>query len=112
MSLFPAAIIFVNPDLTDSTQAVLERQLHISQTMTADEFDAQITSAPDFPDLVQQFNLRILVLRPFDDLTNRDLADVALFIKNGLASVEINKYGPPGSTFEVAKLYWGHLGVY
>jgi hypothetical protein len=39
------------------------------------------------------------------DYTNRDLADIVLFARNGLISVEQCKYGPPGATLTIDRAY-------
>lgn len=100
-----SAIIFVNNDLSGNVQEVLMRQLFIHEAMTGTEFDARVSGNPSYPEEVHLNNLRILVIRSFYEETNRDLADVVIFIKAGLASIEANKFGPPGLTLPVDHLY-------
>ncbi len=67
---------------------------------------------PNYPDVVHQLNERLLVIRDFREETNRNAADVVVFVKNGLAAIEQNKFGPPGQTYQVKNLYWGQLYIY
>lgn len=113
--MFPPAIIFVNGnidgyghnyadgygcgDLDAVGKSTLENQLYIQETMTGDEFDARVVADPNYPFIVHQMNFRILVIRNnYRDYTNRQLADVVLFVKDGMASIEKNNCGPPGLT--------------
>ena len=74
--------------------------------MTDIEFDARVVADPNYPTIVHLQNKRILVIRnTFHDLTNRNLADVVMFVKAGLCSIEKNNYGPPGLTLAVEGLY-------
>ncbi len=105
---FPGAVIFVSEDLYSdgyySTQTNLETQLFIAETMDGYEFDARVSADPNYADIIRLTGRRILVTRDFSDLTNRTLADVVIFVKNGLAGIEANKYGPPGATYPVKSL--------
>lgn len=93
---FPAAIIFVNSDMNEQLQSTLERQLYIHNTMSFDDFNSLISNDPSYVDQVNLNDLRILViLDDFSDYTNRDLADVVIFVAHGIANVERNKFGPP-----------------
>ncbi len=112
MVAVPPAIIFVNRDLVDQVRSWIVKQLHINEAIDGSTFDARIAADPSYPDKVHQLNLRILVERPFTEWQNRELADVAIFVKNGLASVEKNNFGPPGATFPVINIHWGQLGVF
>jgi hypothetical protein len=112
MVLRPAGIVFVNNDLTPSVQAALVRQLHISEVIDGYIFDDRITANPGYVDIVKQLNMRILVVRSFEELENRTLADVVIFVTHGLASVLENKFGPPGVTSAVCRLTWGKLCVF
>lgn len=109
MASLPSAIIFVNDVLYSdgyySTKGELMTQLYITEAMDGYEFDARVAADPNYPNIVHFTGKRILVLRNFSDLTNRDLADVAIFVKNGLAAIEQNKIGPPGLTYPVKDLY-------
>jgi len=105
----PSAIIFVNNDLSDQVQSTLVSQLQINDTITGAEFDSRVTADPNYPNNIHINNLRVLVIRDFSDLTNRNLADIVIFIKSGLAAVEYNKYGPHNITMPVAGLYLNKL---
>jgi len=112
MVAVPAAIVFVNMDLIPQVRQWIVKQLHISEYMFGDEFDARVAADPTYPDRMKVLNLRLMVERPFNELDNRTLADVAIFVKNGMASVEINKFGPPGITFPVLDIHWGQFCVF
>lgn len=104
MSDLPSAIIFVNNDLAGNLQVTLVRQLFITDSMTGIEFDLRVAEDPSYPQIIHNNNDRILVIRDFSDGYNRALADVAIFIKAGLAAIESVKYGPPSATFPVDRL--------
>lgn len=105
----PAAIIFVNNDLTANVQAAIERQLFINGTITGTEFDLRVAADPTYVDQIHSNGLKLLVIRPFTETTNRELADIVLFCKAGLATVEANKYGPPGQTYQIDRMYLSQL---
>lgn len=101
----PSAIIFVNADLTDSLKEILAEQLNVTETMTGEEFDARMTADPNYATIIHLQKIRILVVRSdFRDYTNRTVADVAIFVKQGLASIEKNNFGPPGLTLPLQRL--------
>lgn len=112
MAAVPPAIIFVNNDLVPQVQAHIEKQLHINQTFDGYAFDGYIANNPSYPSDIIKFNRRVLVIRSYEELNNRTISDVVVFVKAGLASVLKNKFGPPVDTFPVEKLYWGQLGVF
>jgi len=112
MIILPSAILFVNNDLTQNVLNKLKSQLFITDVLESDIFDGYVNDIPNFINDCKAKNKRVLVIRSFNDYTNRELADVAIFIKNGLASVEKNKYGPPGQTYKVLELYWGKFGIF
>lgn len=109
MGFINSAIVFVNADLTGQVKSVLVRQLFITEVMDGYEFDARVLSDPNYPIIIRANNLKILVIRPFYEHTNRELADVAIFVKAGMATVEYSKYGPPGLTLPVARIYLNEL---
>lgn len=112
--MFPPAIIIVNNDLAPSTQGHLVRQLHITEVMDGYTFDSRVEADPTYVDTIQPLNLRLMVVRTFEDrdsVTTWNLADVVIFVKQGLAAVEVNKFGPHGITYPVLKLNWMYLGV-
>ena len=112
MVLRPSGIVFVNNDLTDSVQAALVKQLHISEVIDGYAFDNRILANPSYSDVVRQLDLRIMVVRSFLEQDNRTLADLVIFVTNGMASVLQNKFGPPGVTYAVSRLTWGQLGMW
>lgn len=105
ITMAPPAIIFINTDLTESIIETFTRQLFLTQVMDGATFDAYVAADGYYPLLVHQSGWRIMVLRPLYDFTNRELADMVLFAKAGLVSVEINKFGPPGITLPIEKVY-------
>lgn len=112
MALIPSAVIFVNNDLTDNVQIHLVKQLHISEVISGTAFDERVLANPDYATQVNQSNQRLMVVRSFEDINNRDLADVLIFVKGGLAAVETDKTGPPGITVEILNITWGKIGIY
>lgn len=140
MSSLPPAIVFINGDITyppvppptppvyigsvpanpqsDATVSELtnlEIQLFIDDTMTKAEFDARVTADPNYPTIIHLRGMRILVILPtFRDDVNRELADVVIFLHQGLADVECNRLawpghghpavGPPGQSYPVQRL--------
>jgi hypothetical protein len=125
----PPAIIFINGDITypptlpapqilgidpslyigaDPAQdelTKLQGQLQISETMTKQEFDARVAADPNYPAIVRLQYLRILViLDSFHDLVNRNLADVVIFVKQGIASIEKNNFGKHGLSLDMQRL--------
>jgi hypothetical protein len=101
----PSAIFFVNADLTDSLKSILAEQLDITETMTGDEFDARMVVDPNYASIVHMQKIRILVVRSdFRDYTNRTVADVVMFVKQGLVSIEKNNFGPPGLTLPLNRI--------
>ncbi len=105
MTTLPPAIIFVNSDLNASLQSKIQSQLQIHETISGQEFDNRIIVDPNYKTNVELNGLRVLVIRDsFHDLTNRTLADVVIFVKNGLAYIEKNNFGPPGQSYSVDKL--------
>lgn len=108
MDRFPC-IIQVNDDLSSSVQQTLVTQLYITEAITGTEFDARVAADPNYPLIVYQNNLRILVIRPANDYTNRFLADLVLFLKHGEASIQCNKTGEPTKTVQIAYINLGKL---
>jgi hypothetical protein len=112
MSAVPPGLILANNDLTDNVKAFLIKQLHINIVMTGEEFDAMILSDPNYPAKVKELLARLLVIRNFQEFQNRELFDLVIFIKTGLAAVLKNNYGPLGITLPVLNLTWGKLGYF
>lgn len=105
----PAAAILMNSDSSDNVQEVIQRQLLISEKINGEEFDLRVQNDPNYPDIVRNSGLRILVVRSFQELTNRDLFDVVIFVKYGLAAIEKNNFGPHGFTISVERMYLSKL---
>lgn len=108
MANLPSAIIFVNQDITGPIQGVLETQLYIDETISGSVFNQRVSDGYDgytYPDDVRGNNLRILVIQEdFRDTTNRNLADVVIFVKQGMATILKNNLGPPTLSLPVARL--------
>lgn len=101
----PSAIIFVNADSGSQAQNTLKNQLNMDSLITGDEFDARVAIDPNYPIIIHLTNQRVLVVRTtFQDHTNRQFADVVLFVKGGQATVLENNYGPPGLSFTVDRI--------
>ena len=105
MGCIPSGIIFINEDLNDILKATIKTQLQIHEIMSGAEFDTRVSVDPNYPQIVRLQKLRILVVRNLHDQTNRNYADVVIFVKAGMASVEKNNFGPPGLTLPVNTLY-------
>ena len=98
----PPAIFFVNADIGDGIKNKLISQLFITDAINDTEFDSRVQIDPNYPTQIHLNGLRVLVLRQnFRDLTNRNLADVVFFVKQGMAAIEKNNFGPPALTFQV-----------
>jgi hypothetical protein len=127
MSSLPSAIFFINGDIsyppkppffpgTDpkaptNTLTILQTQLFIDDTMTKAEFDARVAADPNYPTIIHLQNLRILVIVPlyndgytYMNLPNMQFADVVMFLHQGLADVEFNRFGPPCQNYEVQRM--------
>jgi hypothetical protein len=102
--LYPSAIIFSNDDLTSQVQEALKTQLFLDEIMSGTVFDGYVAMDGYYPDTIKSQGKRILVMRNFVNMQNQNFADVVLFIKAGLASVQKNNFGPPMQTFPVANL--------
>lgn len=108
--LSPPIIAFLNADISDQTKSVFIRQLFIDDVISKAEFDTRVQTNPVYPTIVHLQGRRVLVLLPtLQDAVNRSLADIVLFAKNGLVSVLSNKYGPPGITLPIDKVYLSAL---
>lgn len=82
-----------------------QKQLDITETMTKQEFDLRVATDPNYPNIVHLQGLRILViLDSFQDEVNRNLADVVMFVKQGIVTVEKNKFGPPRLSFDMQRI--------
>jgi hypothetical protein len=125
----PSAIIFVNNEVTlsslntlathtgiqinglapftptGSAVAGIDLQLQITETIWFEEFNRRVAADPNYPKIVHLNHDRILViLKDFQCITNRELADVVMFFKQGVVSVEKCKYGPPGFSLDAQRI--------
>jgi hypothetical protein len=104
MPTIPSAIIFMNNDVNPALQDKIMLQLNMTDSMSGEEFDARVASDPNYPQIIENSGQRILVLRTtLQDTTNRQYADVVMFVKSGAASILYNKYGPPADTFSIER---------
>lgn len=95
----------MNGDFNTVTQTTISTQLHLHEVITKTEFDARVSADPNYPQNITLNFLRILVVLPsFQDIVNRELADIVLFFKQGMIRVERNKYGPPGLTLDIQRI--------
>lgn len=104
-----SAIIVVNDDLTKQVRSVFTSQLALDEILTGKEFDARLAVDPTYPTNVRLMNRKILVVRNLSETFDRTVVDFVVFFKNGLVSVEHSKYGPPGFTLPLARLYLNRL---
>lgn len=101
----PSAIIFINADISDIARNNIKNQLNIDEVMTDVEFDARVTVDPNYPTFVHLNKQRILIERQtLQDITNRELADVVMFVKQGMVTVLQNNYGPPALSLPIERL--------
>lgn len=101
---YPGFIIISNKDLVQSIQDTLKKQLFLNEIITSEEFNTRVSANSNYPTEIRINQIRIMVLKNLDDFSNTNLADIVIFIKAGLASVEYNKFGPPAKTYPVDKL--------
>src|ERR1039457_1445096 len=99
INLNSPAIIFSNIDLSQSIMDTLIVQLRLTYIINAADFDNNVAIDGYYISDIYQLNLRVLVLRDLQDQTNRNIADIVLFFKNGLASVLCRKVAQPGKTY-------------
>lgn len=112
ISFAPPIVIFVNEEISDGVKGPLQRQLYSTKIETGAEFDSNLASNPDYVNYLKQQGFRTIVYRDFSSDLNKDKADIVLFIKEGLATIEKNNYGPPGYTMPVDRLLLSELILY
>jgi len=112
MAIRPAAIIFVNNDLTDSVRTMLITQLHITEAIDGYVFDDRVAADAAYPATIKAECKRLMVVRSFLELENRALADVVIFVSHGQAAILENNFGPKGQTHSVLNLTWGKLNIF
>jgi hypothetical protein len=108
----PPALILVNNDLTPSVQNLIVRQLKIDLVMDGYGLDSAVATDPNYKKELQARNQRVMVLRNFQELQNRNLFDLVMFYYNGLIQVEASNLGPHAKSFKLENLSWGLLGIY
>lgn len=100
----PGALIFINNDLNEISLNTLTTQLHLTEVISKTEFDARLATNPDYPTLIKGFKYRVLVTLPsMQDITNREQADIVIFLKQGIASILKNNYGPHGLSYSIQR---------
>lgn len=113
MRFLPNALIMLNNDLVPEIIQVVQTQLKITDTyLDGYSFDQIVAADPNYLQTVQRLNKRVLVLRNFQDFTNRNLFNIVAFVYQGLLQIESNNLGPHKNSFPVVNLSWGLLGVY
>lgn len=111
-TVIPGAVILVNNDLSPLIKQTLITQLHITEAITGDDFDARLAADPNLVATIRGTLQRYMVIRNFQDTNNRNIMDVIIFVKAGLAYIERNCFGPTGQTYPIKNLYWGQLHIY
>lgn len=118
MIAVPGAIVMINHDISQSMQAQLETQLHISETISSQEFSLRFAADQNYPGNVRILSQRLLVIQDFSQRNDSSTIaiveemDIVLFIKNGLASVEKNCFCQPGQTIAVKDINWGAICIH
>ena len=99
-----SGIIQCNPDLTGQVLQRLVQQLDISEVIDGYQFQQRIDRQPLYSLIIHQNSIRLLVLQSYYDHANRDVMDIMLFLKSGLASVQprCTKYCAPCPTLRPA----------
>jgi len=97
-------VCFVNDNISANIQSVLTEQLFLTDVISIDEFALRVINNPNYVSIVHGAGLRVMVLKKIYDTRYNDLADIILYCKDGLISVESNKIGPPGITFEIKNI--------
>lgn len=94
-----------NKDAALSELTNLQIQLFINDTITKAEFDARVIADPNYNTVIHLQGYRILVILPtFQDLVNRALADVVMFLYRGQADIEFNRFGPPNKSINLQRI--------
>lgn len=117
MAFPPNAILYVNKDISPSVIFHLKRQLFLTDVIEDGYvFDANVSSDPNYLQSLRATNQRVMVLR--DDFATRGTnpywtsADVVMFVKQGIAAIECNKFGSPIFNTRALTISWGALGVF
>jgi hypothetical protein len=105
MTQLPPAIVFVNQDITEPIKNVLIEQLYIDETITITDFEQRLLGDAQYTSTVHNSGTRLLVIvDDFRNYSQRNLADIVIFVKQGLATVLKNNYGPPGLAVPVSNI--------
>jgi hypothetical protein len=83
----PAAVIFVNDDLSSNVQNMLVRQLHITEIIDGYTFDTRVSINSNYVSQAKSAQQRVMVVRDLAGPDNRNLVDLVLFVKAGLITV-------------------------
>jgi hypothetical protein len=99
-------LAFANNDLVPQVQGVLTSQLFLDEIISLTEFNARVASTPDYPIIIHQNDIHLLVLDTYYNLTiDRSVFDFCFFMKDGQAAVlHCHGYGAPGISFPIAYL--------
>ena len=112
MVALPAAAVLLNNEVVPQVRDMLVTQLHINIVLDGYAFEQEMTLDGYFLDRVRAQNKRVLVIRDAREHAFQNKFDVVLYFYQGLVSVEMNNFGPPGGTFKVPYLTWGQLNVF
>jgi hypothetical protein len=97
------AIVFVNEDISEQVLSALQTQLFITETISLSEL--LIRNTGNYIRDYKLANKRMLVVCDFwSPREHFELADVAIFIKAGLAYIEKDNFGPTEKTYNVRDL--------
>lgn len=113
MVVIVPAILQINNDLAPSVRHHLTRQLFLDEIIDGYVFDNRIAADVEYPNKIRQLNRRLMVVRSFDDFTNRaslpnwNIPDVTTFVAHGLISVE-TKTGR-GAAIKILEVSWEFL---
>lgn len=116
-------IVYVNNDISGSVQEKLINQLFIDLILTGEEFDSIVDGYfadgyvdGYFLDSIKIRNQRVLVTRNYlkndlpNNIPNRELANIILYVKYGLVNVVTKEGHKP--TLALSTIYWGALGFH
>lgn len=103
------AIILINNDLSSVVLEKIQKQLQISETYYGSIIEDLAANDSNYINSRKAEGKNILVIRGFNETINKDIYDIVIFVKLGLASIEKNNLGPPGATFQVDRLYLKQL---
>ena len=107
--LAPALLIAINTDLSSEVLSITQQQFFIDDTINNEELTARFNADPNYLSEIHGNNLRVLVVKPANDLNNLDKFDLILYFKNGLISVEGCKYGGVGISYPLRSSYLSQI---